>query len=395
MISGIELIRAVEATVEEQVREASATRDKNADEVATQIIDSHVGAISEKQKTELTRALRKKNPLNEAVLAEDLEWLDPLVVEPLRQEELRILDRLSTETHQARTQAAYISTVLRPFNPKYAFHWLTGREDIIPEIIEPKIAKLERAEIAGPDQLLNWGEEVAELFRELVVIEEGSLSLKTFKPNGTVSSLSSRTYLQSWLAFIKKNSDSLLSLAGMNYAEGPDLNQDVAQLPLASPSLRRERFTASPRPALDSAMSAPRGALDKSSFDEEDSEVEPAIQFSPGRGPALLTTYEIQADTPPPIPQTSEKRLGLTFEAELPSGEKATCHFESLTQAPSGTRTWLSALAAIWGAGDEPVRFQASLTTAENQYSFSLPMETLNLAAERLELFIQRIQGLK
>lgn len=393
MISGIELIRAVEATVEEQVREASANRDAEAERVASQVIRAHGGMVSEKQRTELIRALRKKNPLNEVVLAEDFEWLDPLTVAPLRPEALRLLDRLSTETHQARTQAAYISTVLRPFNPKYAFHWLTGREDIVPEKIEPQIAKLERAEIAGTDQLLKWGDEVAELFRELVVIEEGSVNPKTFKPNGTVSSLSSRTYLQSWLSFIKKSPDALLAFAGMNYAEGPDLNQDVDEMQMTNFAMGRERSASAPRPVRESVSSAPRSSVENLSF-EEDSDDEPSIQFSQRRAAALYESPAVQLDNSLPNPVAAEKRLGLTLEAEL-SGEKASCHFESLAEATSGMKNWLRALEAIWGVDDEPIRFHANLSTTENQYSFSLPMEPINAAAERLEFFIQRIQDLK
>ena len=391
MISGIELIRVVEATVEEQVRDASANRDRSAEEVANQIAKAQGVFLSEKQRTELIRALRKKNPLNEVVLAEDLEWLDPLTVAPFRQEALRLLDRLSTETHQARTQAAYISTVLRPFNPKYSFHWLTGRTDIEPKDIEPKIAKLERAKISGTDQLLKWGDEVAELFRELVVIEEGSVDHKTFKPNGTVSSLSSRTYLQSWLAFIRKNSDSLLEPKGFSSSD-VDLDQNV-DVSTSNFRLMREFQDSSSRaeaPQYDADVSG--SVVDWISY-EGTFEEEPAIQFARSLGSEL--PVQQQAPRAEPAPAAPEKRLGLTIEAELTSGEKAKCHFEVLTEAKAGLKSWLTALDTIWEPGITTVQFQANLATADNQYSFSLPACPMDQASVRLELLLERVLELK
>ena len=377
MLLGSELVNTLEEMAERHVLMTTNERD----ELSTRLVDEikvELGVLLNPEAlATLSKGLKIQYPFNRQFRENELAWLPDELKKRLATK-FSQLDRLSSDAHQARTQAAYISGVLRPFNPKYVLRWFRERQDLNLSDVKARIESLEKAHIETIEALENWAEQVSELFKELVVAtqEEGSAPLN--RPAGQIAESSSRTYLQSWFAFVRKNGREIIG------DEGLDLDQDV-----------RPRFDAlASRGPLRMENSSPgAGAYAPSKVHAflQQSAVE--LKMPSDRNQTLQAAAsgaEMQAlELAPPrqMPDLADIPEGLTIYAESPNGERSACNFGNLEAAQSGRGMWLKTLALLWSEQPGLVKFDADLRLNGTQFRYSLPRWTLDDAEANLEKF--------
>ena len=405
LTTGFAAIQLIEAMIDGQVRSATLERDQFAKILAGQIGEVFGGNLDPERQNSLFKALRMKNPLNERLISENLPWV-PSDLPDSFNEELRQVDKLSADAHQARTQAAFVSGVLKPFNPKILQRWVDERTDVDVGSFIEKIDYLQNQNLAHVAQLIGWGDDVAELFKELVVVDEIGTDLLSRKPFGTVSRQSSRTYVQSWLAFIRRHSEQILE--GKPDPASP--TPDTAARPLGSaPTIAKEgkRFDSlddGPRFATLSSDRVTRSPM----AGYEKSEIDGFLGEAASRMKKLQLENEslrlMAPRTPQPMvsdisseekfPNTEAYKPGLTIYAEATSGEKSSCYFENMSSAQLGISMWIDTLKQIWADQSESVKFRAEAKLGGEQFSFDLPKFALDEAAQKLMPFTERLAGL-
>lgn len=406
MTTGFEAIQLIEAMIDGQVRSATLARDQFAKTLADQIGQVFGGNLDPERQSSLFKALRMKNPLNERLIAESLPWI-PFDLPDSFKEELKQVDRLSADAHQARTQAAFVSGVLKPFNPKIIQRWADERTDVDVRSFTEKIDYLQNQNLVRVDQLIGWGEDVAELFKELVVVDETGNDLISRKPFGTVSRQSSRTYVQSWLAFIRRHSDQILqgktgSASSTNNLE-PRESFSAGSIP---PRIKRiDSLDDVPRFASlssDKIARSPMSGYQKSEVDAFLGEAASQVRRLQMENESLRSLAPRPglpkvADTPPlerNVTNVEAYKPGLTIYAEATSGEKSSCYFENVGSAQLGISMWIDTLKQIWADQAESVKFRAEAKLGGEQFSFDLPKFALDEAAEKLMPFTERLAGL-
>ena len=406
MTTGIAAIQLIEAMVDGHVRSATMKRDQFAKLLADQIGEVFGGKLDPERQNSLFKALRIKNPLNERMIAENLPWIPSDLPESFK-EELRQVEKLSADAHQARTQAAFVTGVLKPFNPKILQRWSDERIDVEISSFAARIDYLREQELVRVDQLIGWGDDVAELFKELVVVDESGDDLVSRKPFGTVSRQSSRTYVQSWLAFIRRHSDLILQGKAPTASSTFDMDSRV---------LRSERTNASRSKRTDSldeelgfvrmtsdrvARSPMSGYLMSeadSSLGEAANRIKKLEQDDQSLRLSSRRTVPPEIADPPPderhLPPIEAYKPGLTIYAEATSGEKSSCYFENMSSAQLGILMWIDTLKQIWANEAESVKFRAEAKLGGEQFSFDLPKFALDEAAEKLMPFTERLAGI-
>ncbi len=377
MPTGSDLVQMLEDLAEAQVSEATRERDMLSSFIVEEIERDLRPNLEPGMKEALQRGLKIQYPFNKQFRQSELSWLPISLLERL-EPKFSKLDRLSSDAHQARTQAAYISGVLRPFNPKYVLRWFRDREELNVPSIKTRIEDLERVNIQNVESLDRWAEEAAKLFRELVVAPQGSKSSPLTRPAGQIGESSSRTYLQSWFAFVRKHRWDLTG------DDGVDLNQDIGPVIDAISSSPRMLMQSTP-PATSSYPTAEVGgflqqaAAELRQFQDENKMLKSAI--SEPEAPLAESTE------PWKMPNFEQMPDGLTIYAESPNGERSSCNFTSLESAQSGREIWLRSLAFIWADQPGSIKFDADLKIDGTQFRYSLPRWSLEEADRKLEQF--------
>lgn len=406
LTTGFTTIQLIEAMIDGQVRSATLARDRFAKFLAGQVGQVFGGNLDPERQSALFKALRMKNPLNEVLIAESLPWIPSDLPDSFK-EELKQVEKLSAEAHQARTQAAFVSGVLKPFNPKIIQRWADERTDVNVNSFKEKIDYLQNQNLVRVDQLIGWGDDVAELFKDLVVVDEAGNDLLSRKPFGTVSRPSSRTYVQSWLAFIRRHSGQILegksgsASSTNNLGEGESFS--AGSIP---PRIKlTDSLDDAPRFASlssDKISKSPMSSYQKSEVNEFLGEAASQIrklqmENESLRALAPRTGLPKVADTPPferNVPNVEAYKPGLKICAEATSGEKSTCYFENLGSAQLGISMWIETLKQIWADQAESVKFRAEARVGDEQFSFDLPKFALDEAAEKLMPFTARLAGI-
>jgi hypothetical protein len=381
LIIGTELVRALEALADDQVRRVTFERDSLSSDLFNEI-QIELGPLLDNEKLNaLQKSLKMQYPLNKRFRESELPWL-PDEFESRLGVQLARLDRVSSEAHQARTQAAYIAGVLRPFNSKYTFRWFRDRQDLNVEALKVRIENLERARIENLTMLLTWADQVADLFRELVVSDKTEKGSSLSRSTGQIAETSSRTYLQSWFAFIKRYSDEIL------YQVDVDLDQD------AGPSRHRIQNDSRMNSAVDDKISQTYASrdVDKRLF-EAAAEMRDLIAENKSlkSQDSVPQTKPGGSDEPWQIPDLSNMPAGFTIYAESPRGERSSCNFESLESSADGKRMWLKTLSYLWADQPGLVKFDADLKIEGLQMRFSLPRWSLDEADSNLDHFVGKV----
>lgn len=406
MTTGFAAIQLIEALIDGQVRSATLQRDQFAKHLAHEIGEVFGESLSAERRNSLFKALRMKNPLNEKAIAENLPWIPPDLPDEFRTQ-LTQVDKLSAEAHQARTQAAFVSGVLKPFNPKIVQRWLDERADVEVGSYLEAIKRLQDQRLTRLDQLIEWADEIATVFRELVVVDEVSDDVISRKPYGTVSSRSSRTYVQAWLNFIRRHSNLILQVD--SDFDTPDLNQDVRPMQPASPSASKLYRSGETEPLLKFAgqnrsqlSESPKLGYSKSETDRYLVEAASMMREALAENESLKSaiTPSQQKEGRKTAEETGLRSVesfkpGLTIYAESAAGEKSSCYFENLSSAEIGIAMWVDTLKQIWSGEADTVKFRAEAKIKEEQFAFDLPRFSLDEAAEKLMPFTQRLSALQ
>jgi hypothetical protein len=374
-------VRALEALADDHVRRVTFERDALSSDLFNEI-QIGLGPLLDNEKLNaLQKSLKMQYPLNKRFREAELPWL-PDDFESRLGVQLARLDRVSSEAHQARTQAAYIAGVLRPFDSKYTFRWFRDRQDLNVEALKVRIENLERAKIENLTMLLTWADQVAELFRELVVSDKTEKGSPLSRSTGQISETSSRTYLQSWFAFIKRYSDEIL------YQVDVDLDQD------AGPSRQRIQNDSRMNSAVDDKIpqTYSREDVDKRLL-EAAAEMRALIveNKSLKSQSTVPETNSEGSNEPWQIPELGNMPAGFTIYAESPKGERSSCNFESLESSADGKRMWLKTLSYLWADQPGVVKFDADLKIEELQMRFSLPRWGLDEANANLDYFLGKL----
>jgi hypothetical protein len=370
VITGTELMREIEALAELEVRRAAVQRDAAALSLFVKFREHKQDRISPERLETLSKNLKSNYPLNKHF--RELE-LAPISREFVRTHEsaFETLDRMSSDAHRSRTQAAYISGVLRPFNSKYMYRWLHDRTGIDTVKIKATVENLEREVVTQEDQLAVWAENVASLFKDLVVDKSTGDGSQRTRPSGMISAKSSRIYLQSWFSFIGKHGGQILAQNGV------DLDQDArrpGKLPSKRPRLSEVVINDGEQGEAPQFMNVIRDKAVSSEVANQDSDHDVASE--PWR-----------------IPDVKDMVSGLTIYATLPDGTGSSCNFESSAVALPGIKMWLDTLGVLYPDESEPVGFLADLKTEVGQMRFPLPDWRISEAKEKLRYFVEKLSS--
>ena len=393
MLLGSELVSTLEEMAERHVLMTTNERD----ELSTRLVDEIKlelrGLLNPEALATLSKGLKIQYPFNRQFRENELAWLPDELKKRLASK-FSQLDRLSSDAHQARTQAAYISGVLRPFNPKYLLRWFRERQDLNLSDVKARIERLEKAQIETIEALENWTEQVSELFKELVVATQDSAKNPLTRPAGQIAESSSRTYLQSWFAFIKKNGGQIIGVAesGLDQYGGPDLNQHVGPAVDQHEKLQIDALAKQPSPRMESG-SPSTGTYSPAEVKGFLREAATELRALADQNQFLKTsvggtTLEAMETVPSPqMPDLGDISEGLTIYAESPNGERSASNFGTFEGAQRGIGRWLKTLAYLWSQQPGLVKFDADLRLNGTQFRYSLPRWTLEDAEANLAEF--------
>jgi hypothetical protein len=299
----------------------------------------------------------------------------------LKGELISLRDRLmpiEAKIHQAKTKAAFVSTMLRPFSPKYTFIWFQDREDIDVGQAKANIERLEQMKLKSINDLGPWARGVAEVFEQVVVYRGEDASDLYARPTGTVSDKSGKTYLQAWNSFFDNFSEEVWSKAGGSFV-GDEI---VSSAPSASllEDISSFEFEPDDPPGLDqnvSMMMAP-----PSDYLKIKSMKAPPRSRSP---------KETKAESPVAHQKTFQW-IQIFIESKLDSSAQATRKWESQADFRQSLQKWLDTLPVIWGAAADQFVAKVSVKTATGESDLTLPSLTVKDAADRLTKAVEMQQ---
>lgn len=384
MVTGTELMREMEALAEVQVKISAVERDALALSLFLRIREIVQDNISPENLNSLSKSLKSNYPLNKHF--RELE-LTPLSkeFENKHKGDFATLDRLSSEAHQSRTQAAYISGVLRPFNSKYMYRWLRERDCLDPEAFKARVENLERELIVSDVELTAWAQNVANLFKELVVDNSLEEKSQRDRPSGMVSAKSSRIYLQAWFSFVGKHGRQVLKDRDV------DLDQSVSNLrrlpkrllPIVAPIDKDLSGT-----TKDQLLEFVQASIEPPQFTTIANDK--TLQIDPEEG-GLEQDVEKQSWT---IPDVKDMAPGLTIYATLSDGTGSSCNFERSAIAIPQILMWLETIGALYPEASTSASFLADIRTEEGQMRFALPNWDVSEAKKQIPNFVKSITPL-
>jgi hypothetical protein len=290
----------------------------------------------------------------------------------LKEELIALRDRLmpiEAKIHQAKTKAAFVSTMLRPFSSKYTFIWFQDRDDIDIERAKANIERLEQMKLKSIDDMDPWARGVAEVFEQVVVYRGEDAADLYARPTGTVSDKSSKTYLQAWNSFFDNFEEEVWSKAGGSFVDGEVMHS------APSPSLLEEfssfEFEPDDPPGLDqnvSMMMAPPSDY---------------LEIKGMKAPPRSRSKKNMAGSPVSN-QKKSQWIQIFIESKLDSSAQATRKWESQADFSQSLQKWLDTLPVIWGPAAEQFLAKVSVKTAKGESDLTLPTLTVRDAAERL-----------
>ena len=248
--------------------------------------------------------------------------------------------RLRSEMSQSRNTASQIATVLRPFSAKYTHVWRTDpRMADRLEFAADRIATLKQTKVNHPEDLLEWAADALQVFTDVVVWPEDTLSEKRERPMFTIRSSSERIYRVAWNAWIRQNLTAVLETAAI-------LSDEVYTSPRVGKSAARSEWQLD-APLSTVALGAPSAPST------------PAIK---------LTVSDINSPN-------------LTTERS----------WNNLTQATREVSVWIHNAVAIWGIDEAELAIRLELNQGDGQLSISLPIQKPDYAAEAIIRAVQRL----
>lgn len=315
-----------------------------------------VSAISRILKKLDDESIRQVRAMSDALLkVEDKELLAEL-------EELQAqLLPMSAQTHQVKTRAAFIGTVLRPFDLKYAKRWIAERKDINTDSARERIEDLERRKLGTTAEVSRWADDVLALFNDLVIYWGDEADQYYLRPAGTISPKSSRTYVQAWISFFDKFGDQVLesAISGPNdyesktlYSMGPPADHEVG----LGQSVPDDMFT---------TLNAMVFASDsKSNFETK-------------------TARRMKTDAMS-APRAKSAWVKVLLESRADSTAQASRKWDSQNTFQESLETWLNSVGEIWGPVARELSVKVSVKTSDGEAELTIPSVLITEATRKI-----------
>lgn len=333
------------------------------------------------RKLEDPDAIRQIRSMSDALLTMDEKKLESTLSD-LRDQLMPIEARV----HQAKTKAAFVSTMVRPFSQKYTSIWFRDRNDIDVKRAKDQIEALEIMKLKSVDDLAQWARGVAEIFEEVVVYRGADAADLYARPTGTVSDKSSKTYLQAWNAFIERSKDEVWSLAGGSESE----NEAGGSAARASRSKESLLYDFEPDNYRGLDQNFFRGSQNRESmmmappsdYLKAKTMKAPPLSRSPRGSESLSLTSNKQ----------TSQWIQIFIESKLDSSAQATRRWESTLDFKQTLQKWLDTLPMIWGPAADQFVAKVSVKTATGESDLTLPSLTVRDAADRLTKAVEMQQ---
>ena len=186
--TGTALVEAITQIVDRENRKGQNLKQIKARNVLETFTRQH--GLGEKIVPTLSRLLRKLEEDPDAIrqiriMSDSLLNMDE---RELKSDLVALKEQLmpvEARIHQVKTKTAFVSTMLRPFSPKYTSIWFAERTDIDVKQAQKIIEQLEIMKIKGMDDLAQWARGVAEVFEHVVVYRGPDAADPYARPTGT------------------------------------------------------------------------------------------------------------------------------------------------------------------------------------------------------------------
>ena len=324
-----------------------------------------VSAISRILKRLDDEGIRQVRAMSDALLKVE----DKALLAELEELQAQLLP-MSTQTHQVKTRASFIGTVLRPFDLKYAKRWLAERRDINTDSARERIEDLERRKLGTTAEVSRWADDVLALFNDLVIYWGDEADQYYLRPAGTISPKSSRTYVQAWISFFDKFGDQVLesAISGPSdyesktlYSMGPPADYEVG----LGQSVPSDTFSSlNAMVSDDSLLSSDREA----------------------RTSRRMKTDSISA------PRAKSSWVKVIIESRKDTSAQATRKWDSQSTFQESLGTWLNSVEKIWGPVAEDISIKVSVKTRDGESELTIPIVKIY---EAEEIVIQTAQLLQ
>lgn len=389
--TGKAIVEAITQILERQNREGQEAKQFQAIRLLGAFTQQHgippqTGAVST-----LSRLLRKLNDPD--VVRQIRSMSDSLLnmeEHELASELIALRDRLmpiEARIHQVKTKTAFVSTMLRPFSPKYTFNWFQDRDDFDVKRAKEQIGTLEIMKLNSVDDLVRWARGVAEIFEQVVVYRGADAADIYSRPNGTVSEKSSKTYLQAWGAFMDHFKEEVWLMVGGDETA----NRAISSSPKTS--RRSESFSLYALNSDDSEgldQDVPTKSRETVSMKmAPPSDLSKVIRMSSEPRPKVAKV--IERDSPTSTKQKLQW-IQIFIESKIDSAAQATRTWESRADFRQSLQKWLDTLPIIWGPAAEQFVAKVSVKNETGQSDLTVPSLTLSDAAKRLTQAVEMQQ---
>jgi hypothetical protein len=289
---------------------------------------------------------------------------------------------LGAQTHQVKTRAAFINTVIRPFDSKYATRWLAERKDLNIDSARERIQDLESRVLAGPKDLHRWADDVLSLFNDLVIYWGEEADQYYLRPAGTISPKSSRTYLQAWVAFIEKFGEQVLDLA----VAGTRDEMVETHYSMGSPDDWESGFSQSAAPVkkeIGLGQALPEAMI--------------ASISEPPANEQIIMNYELQSSNRARPPKASSPRaksswIKVDLNSLIEPTAQASRKWESRISFYESLDSWLSSLEEIWGPASSELTAKILVKTLDGESELTIPNVAIEDAEERISKTVDLLQ---
>jgi hypothetical protein len=383
--TGAEFAKAVEQFTEQQTAKAQETHSF--------LIARLVGAFTLKYEipvqtgavsaiSRLIKRIDEDSVRQIRAMSEPLLRVDEVVLRGELEELQAQLLPMGAQTHQVKTRAAFINTVLRPFDAKYATRWLAERKDINRDSASERIQDLEARFLATPKDLHRWADDVLSLFNDLVIYWGEEADQYYLRPAGTISPKSSRTYLQAWVSFIEKFGEQVLGIA----VAGPSEEIVETHYSMAPPDDWEPGFSQSAAPAkreqgLGQAVPEEMfSALSEPTANEEN-----------------ILSYELKSIGRAKAPRVSSPRaksswIKVDLSSLIEPTAQASRKWESKISFYESLDSWITSLEEIWGSASLELSAKILVKTFDGESELTIPNLSIDDAEQRISQTVELLQ---
>lgn len=289
---------------------------------------------------------------------------------------------MGAQTHQVKTRAAFINTVIRPFDAKYAARWLAERKDINVDSARERIQDLEARLLSTPKDLHRWADDVMSLFNDLVIYWGEEADQYYLRPAGTISPKSSRTYVQAWVAFIEKFGDQVLDLA----ATGTSDQIVETHYSMGPPDDWEPGFSQSAPPAdreIGLGQSVPEKAY--------------ASLSEPIASEKIIVAYESNSSTRSKTSRSLASRgtsswIKVDLSSLIEPTAQASRKWDSRISFYESLDSWISSLEEIWGTASLELTAKILVKTSDGESELTIPNVAIEDAEERISKTVDLLQ---